>query len=105
MRFLTPVVSSTLTYDSSAKLKRTEAAVEAYRAQIDSHKAERYGFASLAAVPYAHIVAQKLRGKHPKGTDIVLAPNPRDIVSLILIVPLRSNLISAPDLEKHEQNR
>ncbi|EAU91270.2 hypothetical protein CC1G_06905 [Coprinopsis cinerea okayama7 len=64
----------------TAKLKRTEAAIEEYRNQIDTRKAENYGFASLAAVPYAHIVAQKLEGKHPKGTTISLAPNPKDIV-------------------------
>jgi hypothetical protein len=34
----------------------------------------------MAAVPYAHIVATLLRRKHPKGTDIALAPNPKDIV-------------------------
>ncbi|KAK7045521.1 hypothetical protein VNI00_007353 [Paramarasmius palmivorus] len=62
------------------KLKRTEAAIEEYRAQIDTRKAENYGFASMAAVPYAHIVAKMLEGKHPKGTDIELAPNPKDII-------------------------
>jgi hypothetical protein len=67
------------------KLRRTEHAVEAYRAQIDTHKAEKYGFASMAAVPYAHIVAQLLRKKHPKGTEIGLAPNPKDIVSKIIL--------------------
>jgi hypothetical protein len=35
----------------------------------------------MAAVPYAHIVANMLQRKHPKGTDITLAPNPKDIVS------------------------
>jgi len=64
----------------TAKLKRTETAIEEYRAQIDGHKAENYGFASMAAVPYAHIVAKILSNKHPKGTDIALSPNPRDIV-------------------------
>lgn len=34
----------------------------------------------MAAIPYAHIVATLLRKKHPKGTDIALAPNPKDIV-------------------------
>ena len=34
----------------------------------------------MAAVPYAHIVAKMLSGKHPKGTSIELAPNPKDIV-------------------------
>jgi hypothetical protein len=64
----------------TAKLKRTEQAIEDYRQQIDSRKAENYGFASMAAVPYAHIVATLLRRKHPKGTDIALAPNPKDII-------------------------
>ncbi|KAF8653297.1 hypothetical protein AX16_003998 [Volvariella volvacea WC 439] len=64
----------------TAKLKRTEAAIEEYRTQIDTRKAENYGFASMAAVPYAHIVAKLLQGKHPKGTEVVLAPNPKDII-------------------------
>ncbi|KAK7057546.1 DUF221-domain-containing protein [Favolaschia claudopus] len=62
------------------KLKNTETAVEEYRARIDSRKPENYGFASLASVPYAHIVAKKLAGKHPKGATITLAPNPKDII-------------------------
>jgi calcium permeable stress-gated cation channel len=39
----------------------------------------------MAAVPYAHIVAHLMQSKHPKGTDITLAPNPRDIVSTPLL--------------------
>lgn len=69
----------------SAKLKRTEAAIEEYRTQIESRKPENYGFASMAAVPYAHIVAKMLSSKHPKGTTIDLAPNPKDIVRSPLI--------------------
>lgn len=38
----------------------------------------------MAAVPYAHVVAKIIGGKHPKGTDISLAPNPKDIVCFIL---------------------
>lgn len=72
----------------SEKLKRTEAAIDEYRGQIDTRKAEPYGFASMAAVPYAHIVARQLNGKHPKGTDIALAPNPKDIVRNPSIVTL-----------------
>ncbi|KAG5650817.1 hypothetical protein H0H81_010929 [Sphagnurus paluster] len=64
----------------TAKLKRTEAAVEEYRARFSSRKPERYGFASLAAVQYAHIVAKKLHGEHPGGTTFNLAPNPKDII-------------------------
>ncbi|KAH9952686.1 DUF221-domain-containing protein [Russula dissimulans] len=62
------------------RLRRTEQAVEAYRAQIDKRKPENYGFASMAAVPYAHIVAQLLGRKRPKGAEIKLAPNPKDIL-------------------------
>ncbi|KAF9501406.1 DUF221-domain-containing protein [Pleurotus eryngii] len=62
------------------KLKRTEAAVEEFRNQIDTRKAENYGFISLAAVPYAHIAAKLLSRKSPKGTTITLAPNPKDII-------------------------
>ncbi|KAK0486130.1 DUF221-domain-containing protein [Armillaria novae-zelandiae] len=64
----------------SSKLKRTEAAVEAYRSGTETSRPEKYGFVSLAAVPYAHIAARKLTGKHPKGTTITLAPNPKDII-------------------------
>lgn len=39
----------------------------------------------MAAVPYAHIVAQLLGKKRPKGTEINLAPNPKDIVSKIIL--------------------
>ena len=76
-------VCSLIDWDFSAKLKRTESAIEQYRDQIDARKAENYGFASMAAVPYAHIVARMLRHKHPKGTDIALAPNPKDIVRIL----------------------
>lgn len=55
--------------------------MEEFRAKIDLRKPENYGFASMAAVPYAHIVANMLRHKHPKGATITLAPNPKDIVS------------------------
>ncbi|KAH9855932.1 DUF221-domain-containing protein [Lenzites betulinus] len=64
----------------TAKLQRAERAVEEFRSKIDLRKPENYGFASMAAVPYAHVVANLLRHKHPKGSTITLAPNPRDIV-------------------------
>ena len=65
---------------SRNKVKRCEAAIEAYRDEIDTRKAENYGFASMAAVPYAHIVARMLEGKNPRGTTVSLAPNPKDLV-------------------------
>ena len=63
------------------RLQHTEKAVEDRRRQIDDRKPENYGFASMAAVPYAHIVANLLKNKRPKGTNVILAPNPKDIVS------------------------
>lgn len=54
----------------------------ACREKSEIDKIENYGFASLASVPYAHIVAQRMAGKHPRGTAISLAPNPKDIVSI-----------------------
>ncbi|KAI8968617.1 hypothetical protein BD414DRAFT_541409 [Trametes punicea] len=67
-------------YYTYAKAPARRTCVEEFRAQIDLRKPENYGFASMAAVPYAHIVANMLRHKHPKGATITLAPNPRDIV-------------------------
>ncbi|KAH7102259.1 DUF221-domain-containing protein [Auriculariales sp. MPI-PUGE-AT-0066] len=64
----------------TAKLKKTEAAIEQWRNDIDLRRAENYGFASLAAVPYAHIVARKMAGKTAKGTTVTMAPNPKDII-------------------------
>lgn len=54
--------------------------MDEYRNTFDSRKAENYGFASMAAVQYAHIVGNMLRKKPVKGTTITLAPNPKDIV-------------------------
>ncbi|KAG8852941.1 hypothetical protein FRB96_008460 [Tulasnella sp. 330] len=64
------------------RLKRTEEAVETWRRKVDhtDNKAENYGFASLASVPYAHIAARVLADKHPKGTIISLAPPPQDLI-------------------------
>ncbi|KAJ1306005.1 hypothetical protein OPQ81_010720 [Rhizoctonia solani] len=64
----------------SQRIANMERAVEEARAQIDTKKPENYGFASMAAVPYAHTVAQMLHRKHPKGTTVTLAPNPKDII-------------------------
>ncbi|KIM74473.1 hypothetical protein PILCRDRAFT_14379 [Piloderma croceum F 1598] len=69
----------------SAKLKRTEAAIEQYRDQIDPRKAKNSCFVSMVAVPYTYIIARILRKKHPKGTDIALVPNPKDIVRYVLL--------------------
>ena len=77
--------------------------MEEFRNQIDLRKPENYGFASMAAVPYAHIVANMLRHKHPKGTTITLAPNPKDIVSAVRLSRANSLLTIHAGLEEHWQ--
>lgn len=57
----------------------------------------------MAAVPYAHIVAKQLTGKHPKGTHIDLAPNPKDIVRAALQFTSRDILKPSLGLGEHEQ--
>ena len=64
-----------------SKLRHTEAAVQQYTAQLDMHRSENYGFASISSIPLAHAAARELKGQHPKGLTITLAPNPKDIVS------------------------
>lgn len=56
----------------------------------------------MAAVPYAHIVAQLLEGKHPKGSEIALAPNPKDIVSEIILALTAILMTTHVDLGKSE---
>lgn len=62
------------------KIKRYETEIEATRDNHDFKKAENFGFASLLSIPAAHVVALKCRNKHPNGTNIQLAPNPKDII-------------------------
>lgn len=71
----------------SAKLQYSEAAVQQYRAQVDIRHAENYGFATIASIPLAHAAARELKGMHPKGLTIKLAPNPHDIVCFYSIHP------------------
>ena len=60
----------------------------------------------MAAVPYAHVVAKIIGGKHPKGTDISLAPNPKDIVCFILWhAGFVIFILFCLDLEEYGQNR
>jgi hypothetical protein len=57
-----------------------EAKVQDFRSRIDQRKAENYGFACMSTVPHAHVVADLLQNKKPKGATVTLAPDPKDIV-------------------------
>lgn len=62
------------------KIKRLEQGVERWRDTLDTRQAENYGFASMAAIPYAHIVAAQMRKKKKHGAVVAMAPNPKDII-------------------------
>ena len=64
----------------TSQINKTEAAIEGWRERIATKKPESYGFASLAAVPYAHAAAKSLRSKKPNGLKIRLAPPPNAII-------------------------
>lgn len=64
----------------TAKIKQYEIKIQATRDAISVRKPENYGFASFAAVAYAHIVAKKLGSKRIKGVAFSLAPPPQDII-------------------------
>ncbi|KDN52353.1 DUF221-domain-containing protein [Tilletiaria anomala UBC 951] len=64
----------------TAQINKTEAAIEGWRERISDKKPQNYGFASLAAVPYAHAAAKSLQSKKPGGLRIQLAPSPHAII-------------------------
>ncbi|OAV94050.1 hypothetical protein PTTG_06749 [Puccinia triticina 1-1 BBBD Race 1] len=64
----------------TAKIKQYELRIQAARDAISARKPENYGFASFAAVAYAHVVAKKLGAKRIKGVAFSLAPPPQDII-------------------------
>ncbi|BGP19976.1 hypothetical protein JCM10213_006753 [Rhodosporidiobolus nylandii] len=61
------------------KITQLDQRVHLARSQINERKAENYGFASFESVPFAHIVAKKLRGKRRHNAHFDLAPQPNDI--------------------------
>ena len=62
------------------KIKRYEHEIGITRDEFDFKRPDNFGFASLVSIPAAHIVAEKVKNKHPNGTNISLAPNPKDII-------------------------
>lgn len=54
--------------------------IKSVRETIDSRDALQYGFVSYPSISRAHVAAKAARGKHPKGTSIMLAPRSNDII-------------------------
>lgn len=91
--------------NSRTKLNNLSASIDQYRAQASARHPENFGFVTLDSVHAAHAAAYDLKGEHPKGLTIKLAPNHKDIVRQP-IVNWSSFLIlmtenPRPDMEEH----
>lgn len=64
----------------TVRIRVLEEEIKHGRAVIDRRNAMPYGFASWDSIEHAHAVAWTARRKHPKGTTIVLAPRPSDLI-------------------------
>ncbi|QSZ29884.1 hypothetical protein DSL72_004402 [Monilinia vaccinii-corymbosi] len=64
----------------TARIRELEMEVKEVRLSVDNRNPLPYGFASFEAIDEAHSIAFAARNKHPKGTTIVLAPRPNDII-------------------------
>jgi calcium permeable stress-gated cation channel len=85
-------------YVNSERLKKTERDVENCRAKVrdrmcrqsqyGAYEPESYGFVSLSTVPFAHWqeVTQNLENEHPEGIKVILATDPKNIVSDFITV-------------------
>ena len=61
-------------------IRSLEYQIKEARENIDKRETMPYGFVSYNSIPEAHAIAYAARKKHPRGTDIKLAPRPEDII-------------------------
>jgi hypothetical protein len=64
----------------TARIQRLEGQIKEVRETVDKRDAMPYGFASYETIESAHSVAYVARNKHPKGTTVLLAPKPKDVI-------------------------
>ena len=64
----------------TARIQRLEAHIKEVRETVDKRDAMPFGFASYETIESAHSVAFAARNKHPKGTNVRLAPKPKDVI-------------------------
>jgi hypothetical protein len=86
------------------KLNNLSASIGQYRAQASARHPENFGFATSDSVRAAHAAAYDLKGEHPKGLTIKLAPNHKDIVRQLIVNQSSSILITEnprPDMEEY----
>ena len=64
----------------SGRIKELEMEIKEIRLGVDNRNPLPYGFASYEEIAEAHSIAFAAKKKHPRGTTIVLAPRPNDII-------------------------
>ncbi|PBP26828.1 DUF221 domain protein [Diplocarpon rosae] len=64
----------------TGRIKQLEFEIKEVRLTVDNRNPLPYGFASYEEIAEAHSIAYAAKKKHPKGTTIVLAPRPNDII-------------------------
>ncbi|KAI9738904.1 MAG: hypothetical protein M1818_005217 [Claussenomyces sp. TS43310] len=64
----------------TGRIRELEMEIKEVRLSIDKRNALPYGFASYEEISEAHSIAFAARKKHPRGTTIVLAPRPHDVI-------------------------
>lgn len=79
----------------SEELRTVERQIQEARSDKAEQVPTSYGFASLAAVPYAHTIAKNMCKSRPLGMRIRLASSPQDI--------LWSNLMKSPKQRAHSK--
>jgi hypothetical protein len=64
----------------TGRIRELELEIKEVRLTVDKRNALPYGFASYEGIEETHSIAYEARNKHPRGTTIVLAPRPNDII-------------------------
>ena len=64
----------------TGRIKDLENEIKEVRLTVDNRNPLPYGFASYEEIQEAHSIAFAAKRKHPRGTTIVLAPRPHDII-------------------------
>jgi hypothetical protein len=64
----------------TGRIRELEMEIKEVRLSVDNRNPLPYGFASYEDIEEAHSIAFSTRKKHPRGTTIVLAPRPNDII-------------------------
>lgn len=93
---------------NSERLKQTEKDVENCRAKVNGqhgpgvYGTESYGFVSLSTLPLAQEVTQNLENELPAGIKVILATDPKDVVSISITIFIQVVISVCTDMGKLE---